>query len=125
MVHVSLSVLTHIAFNTVRRVAVKALFIAIAIAAAASTAHATDRCTDAQWQAALSNAPARDGSKLVAKTGLEPNGVTVLVYDAQQESYPLVCERQYALPTLSEISPSARGGTVSAANARKARDSRT
>jgi hypothetical protein len=75
----------------------KTSLIAIAIlAAGASLAHATDRCTAAQWHEALSNAPARDGSILVAKPALElpaSKVYTVLVYDAQEESYPLVCER--------------------------------
>lgn len=77
----------------------KALLIAIAVCAAgASLAHAADRCTDAKWQQALSAAPTRDGSKLVAKTvvaRLAPLAFTVEVYDADKEGYPLVCERRY------------------------------
>lgn len=76
-------------------------FIAFAlIAAGIAVGHATDRCTDAQWAQALSSAPARDGSKLIAKTVLEdPVAMTftTLVYDAQQEGFPLVCERQYSI----------------------------
>jgi hypothetical protein len=89
----------------------KRSLIAIAIlAAGASWAHATDRCTAAQWQEALSNAPARDGSILVAKPVLDlpvSKTYTVLVYDAQKEGYPLVCERRTTLPGLSEIALSA------------------
>jgi hypothetical protein len=76
--------------------------IAIAILAAGiSLAHATDRCTDSQMKQAFSSAPARNGSVLVAKTFLEdPITMTyaVVVYDAQQEGYPLVCERRHTLP---------------------------
>ncbi len=76
-------------------------FIAFAlVAAAASAAHATPRCTESQWHEAIGNAPARDGSILIAKTiSGEPlsNSATVLVYDAQKEGYPLVCERRFTL----------------------------
>ena len=89
----------------------KTSLIAIAIlAAGASLAHATDRCTAAQWHAALSNAPARDGSILVAKPVLDlpvSGNYTVLVYDAQKEGYPLVCERRLTLPGLSQTALSA------------------
>jgi hypothetical protein len=88
----------------------KSSLIAIAlVAAGASIAHATDRCTAAQWHQALSNAPARDGSILVAKPVLDlplSKSYTVLVYDAQKESYPLVCERRIALPGLAHASSS-------------------
>jgi hypothetical protein len=53
------------------------------IAAAASVAHATPRCTDSQWHEALSSAPAPDGSILVAKPVLQvpvSNTYTVQVY---------------------------------------------
>lgn len=96
----------------------KTLLVGIALCAAGlSIAHATDRCTDAQWREALSTAPARDGSKLVIKPQLEfggaaksargeplPVSYTVLVYDAGKESYPLVCERRYTLAGLSQAS---------------------
>lgn len=89
----------------------KSSLIAIAIlAASASIAHATDRCTAAQWHQALSSAPARDGSILVAKPVLDlqlSKNYTVLVYDAQKEGYPLVCERQFALPGFSQTALSA------------------
>jgi hypothetical protein len=89
----------------------KSSFIAIAIIAiSASIAHATDRCTDAQWHEALSNAPTRDGI-LVAKPVLDLPSLktyTVLVYDAQKEGYPLVCERRITPPGLSETSASAQ-----------------
>lgn len=91
----------------------KSSLIAIAIiAAGASIAHATDRCTAAQWHEALSNAPARDGSILVAKPVLDlplSKTYTVLVYDAQKESYPLVCERRITLPGFGQASSSAHG----------------
>jgi hypothetical protein len=80
------------------------------IAAAASVAQATPRCTDSQWHEALSSAPARDGSILVAKPVLQvpvSNTYTVQVYDAQQEDYPLVCERRYALAKFGPAAASA------------------
>jgi hypothetical protein len=84
----------------------KSSLIAIAIlAAGASFAHATDRCTAAQWHEALSNAPARNGSILVAKPVLDlpvSRNYTVLVYDAKKEGYPLVCERRLTLPGFSQ-----------------------
>jgi len=86
----------------------QSIAIAIAVlATCASVAHATDRCTDAQWREAHSNAPSRDGSVLVAKAALQkwsPLTLVVDVYDAQQEGYPLVCERRYTLPALTEAS---------------------
>jgi len=89
----------------------KSSLIAIAIlATGASFAHATDRCTAAQWHEALSNAPTRDGSILVAKPVLDlpiSKNYTVLVYDAQKEGYPLVCERRLTLPGFSPTALSA------------------
>jgi hypothetical protein len=89
----------------------KSSLIAVAIlAAGASFAHATDRCTAAQWREALSNAPARDGSILVAKPVLDlavSKNYTVLVYDAQKEGYPLVCERQLTSAGFSRTALSA------------------
>lgn len=94
----------------------KALLVAIAVCAAGTSfAHAADQCTDAQWHEALGSAPARDGSKLVAKTVLDdPMNFTVQVYDAQKEGYPLVCERRYSLPRVSQVSaPAAHQVTAS------------
>jgi len=86
------------------------LFAMAILAAGASFAHATDRCTAAQWHEALSNEPARDGSILVAKPALDlplSRSYTVLVYDAQKEGYPLVCERRLTLPGFSRTALSA------------------